>query len=149
MKTFHDDDLIQVDLAMFGRAYKRKYADGTIERIPVEEMSVIYQNGNACPECEDKQQRIKNYQEEINLVSHENGKLKEAIENREKIMKEMGERFHAKLMSVYYMLGTIKKMGTHHEKSVAVGYVMTTVDDLLKNDPLSWNQDWFENHLPF
>jgi predicted metal-dependent RNase len=84
-----------------------------------------------------------------NTLYHEKRKLETSIENKDKIMKEMGERFHAKLMSVYYMLGTIKKMGTHHEKSVAVGYVMTTVDDLLKNDPLSWNQDWFGNQLPF
>jgi predicted metal-dependent RNase len=82
-----------------------------------------------------------------NTIEHENRKLKTSLENKEKIMKEMGERFHAKLMSTYYMLGTIKKMGTHHEKAVAVGYVMQTIDDLLKNDNMSWNQDWFD--MPF
>lgn len=75
--------------------------------------------------------------------------LNSAIENQKEIMKEMGTRYRNKLMSVYYLLNTIKKMGTHREKEVAVNYLLQTVDDLIKGeDHLSWDQDLFRN-LPF
>jgi chromosome segregation ATPase len=75
--------------------------------------------------------------------------LNAAIENQKEIMKEMGTRYRNKLMSVYYLLNTIKKMGTHREKEVAVNYLLQTVDDLIKGeDHLSWDQDLFRN-LPF
>lgn len=85
---------------------------------------------------------------EILSLKHEASKAGQKHENMKKVMEEMGKRFRAKLMSVYYLLGTIKKMGTHREKEVAVGYLQQTVDDIVNNDDrLSWDQDWF--NLPF
>jgi hypothetical protein len=70
-------------------------------------------------------------------------------EKFKKILLEQGTRSRNKLMSVYFLLGTIKKMGTHHEKAVAVSFLMQTVDDLVKGeDHLSWDQD-LVNDLPF
>lgn len=75
--------------------------------------------------------------------------LTKAINDQKEIMKEMGTRHRNKLMSVYFLLNTIKKMGTHHEKEVAVRYLMQTLDDLIKDgDGLSWDQDLFRD-LPF
>lgn len=45
-KPFHDEDLIQQDLQLLGVAYKRKHPDGTIERIPPEEMMIITRANN-------------------------------------------------------------------------------------------------------
>lgn len=73
--------------------------------------------------------------------------LEKKAENMKKVIEEQGIRFRNKLMSVYYLLGTIKKMGTHHEKEVAVRYLQTTVEDLIRHDGLGWDQDLFE--LPF
>lgn len=90
----------------------------------------------------------KDLNDEIHALKHEAHKAEQKHENQKKVMAEMGTRFKAKLMSVYYLLGTIKKMGTHREKAVAVGYLQQTVDDLVKCDnDLSWDQDWF--NIPF
>lgn len=80
-------------------------------------------------------------------MNRQKRELERKHENLKEVFKESGERHKAKLMSVYYLLGSIRKMGTHHEKHVAVGYLQSTVDDLVKHDNLSWDQDLFE--LPF
>lgn len=85
---------------------------------------------------------------EILSLKHDASKSEQRHQNMKKVMEEMGQRFKSKLMSVYYLLGTIKKMGTHHEKAVAVGYLQQTVDDLVKDEGgLSWDQDLF--NIPF
>jgi chromosome segregation ATPase len=91
-------------------------------------------------------ERVKTVRDALNRKERD---LNAAIENQKEIMKEMGTRYRNKLMSVYYLLNTIKKMGTHREKEVAVNYLLQTVDDLIKGeDHLSWDQDLFRN-LPF
>jgi hypothetical protein len=84
----------------------------------------------------------------VNSLKAEARRSDDKNANMKKVMEEMGARFKSKLMSVYYLLGTIKKMGTHREKEVAVGYLQQTVDDMVKSDnDLSWDQDWF--NIPF
>jgi predicted RNase H-like nuclease (RuvC/YqgF family) len=90
----------------------------------------------------------KDLHDEVLTLKHEASKAQQKHDNMKEVMAEMGQRFRAKLMSVYYLLGTIKKMGTHREKEVAVGYLQQTVDDLVKDEGgLSWDQDLF--NLPF
>lgn len=92
--------------------------------------------------------QVKELHAEIQKLKHEAFKADQKHENMKEVMKQMGERFHSKLMSVYYLLGAIKTMGTHHEKEVAIRYLQQTVDNLVKDqDGLSWDQNLF--NLPF
>jgi hypothetical protein len=92
--------------------------------------------------------QAKDLHETIHTLKCEARRDEEKHVNMKNIMEEMGARHKSKLMSVYYLLGTIKKMGTHHEKEVAVRYLQQTVDDIVKSEnDMSLNQDWF--NIPF
>jgi predicted nucleic acid-binding Zn-ribbon protein len=92
--------------------------------------------------------QAKDLHEQIHTMKCDARRAEDQHANMKKVMEEMGTRFRSKLMSVYYLLGTIKKMGTHREKELAVGYLQQTVNDLVNNqDNLSWDQDLF--NIPF
>ena len=80
-------------------------------------------------------------------VESEKRDLERKLENVKEVLKQQGQRYNAQIMSVFYLLGSLQKMGTHHEKDVAIRFLRQTLDDLLdKNgDRLSWDQDL----LPF
>lgn len=101
-------------------------------------------NGQYNSDLQDKLATLRTAKDQIERDKRD---LEKKHENLKEVFKESGERHKAKLMSVYYLLGSIRKMGTHHEKHVAVGYLQSTVDDLVKHDNLSWDQDLFS--LPF
>lgn len=90
---------------------------------------------------------------EVERVKSERDRIdrdfKAKTEKFQKILLEQGVRSRNKLMSVYFLLNTIKKMGTHREKEVAVSFLMQTVDDLVQDGGnLSWDQDLLSD-LPF
>ena len=81
-------------------------------------------------------------------IERERRDLIKKVDNLKEVLKQQGERSKAKLMSVYYLLDALKKMGTHREKETAVRFLQQTVDDLVKgHNEMSWDQDLFE--IPF
>jgi hypothetical protein len=66
-------------------------------------------------------------------------------ERAHEVLKQTGERYNSQLMSVYYLLGSLQTVGTHHEKEVVIRFIRQTLNDLLDKggDKLSWNQDLF------
>jgi predicted nucleic acid-binding Zn-ribbon protein len=92
--------------------------------------------------------KAKELNEEINTLKYQARQAEEKQTNIKKVMEEMGARFKSKLMSVYYLLGAIKTMGTHHEKEVAIRYLQQTTDTMIKDEGgPSWDQDLF--NIPF
>jgi hypothetical protein len=75
--------------------------------------------------------------------------LQRKNENLQEVLKQSCQRFNAQLMSVFYLLGSLQKMGTHHEKEVAIRFLRTTIGDLLQKggDHLEWDQELF--NIPF
>ena len=67
-------------------------------------------------------------------------------ERAHEVLKQTSNRYNAQIMSVFYLLGSLQKMGTHHEKEVAIRFLRQTINDLLDKDcgdRLSWDQDLF------
>jgi hypothetical protein len=88
--------------------------------------------------CEYDQQRQYKHRE-----------LERKLENKQELLNQSCQRFNAQLMSVFYLLGSLQKMGTHHEKEVAIRFLRQTVSDLLQKggDRLEWDQELFD--IPF
>lgn len=77
--------------------------------------------------------------------------LKDEIERNKKVfekhMKEVGERFRSKLMSVYYLLDAISKTGTHRQKETVIVFQKAVIEDLInKGDCLPFD---YQDGLPF
>lgn len=71
--------------------------------------------------------------------------IRRKYENQQKVIKDLMKRHNSKLMSVYYLLNTIKSAGTHHEKAVVITHLSHVCQNLLEHDPLPFNEDM----LPF
>lgn len=86
------------------------------------------------------------WQSEYRAGRSEIERLKQRIDKHSEVIKEMTDRNRSQLMSVYYLLGAIKKMGTHREKETAVNFLQCTVEALVTTgDQLPWDHD----RLPF
>lgn len=85
---------------------------------------------------------------EMNELRAKNRELERLRDNQKQIIKEQGERFKSKIMSAYYLMGAVAKMGTHREKETAIRFIQCTLDDIVKgHNDLSWDQDLF--NIPF
>lgn len=87
----------------------------------------------------------------VNELHGKINNLERKVFNQENIIKEQGYRFKSKIMSAYYLMGAVAKMGTHREKEIAIRFIQCTLDDIVKgSNDLSWDQDFFRtDDLPF